>query len=293
MAGKGVRVLATPTSYLGRILACMQGTLVVGGRSQFLTIFRIYLKGSLQGAGLHFLVIIPPAPCCIMLSERVKGKGIGRSVYHGMQLWPIKLKLYSWQRQRRHLHSQFDMLTRQASVVLVSQCCFHLADLKKSHHQRVSEFQRIRSIFGTSERQWVEAQVENAQQQAILMAPKSQVSSDEAHIHLDLHSLRRKHAELVGELSNSYHKEEKLLSEVCMCSWFSSFLHLLLYPNFQNLLQKKSWILVVVIERTRMTKGSWTCYLLITLLVYFLYSLEVIPVCSRCYLHLRQLRKLY
>ncbi|OMP12342.1 HAUS augmin-like complex subunit 3 [Corchorus olitorius] len=67
--------------------------------------------------------------------------------------------------------------------------------------------------FGTSERQWVEAQVENAKQQAILMALKSQISSDEAHIHLDLHSLRRKHAELVGELSNLYHKEEKLLSE--------------------------------------------------------------------------------
>lgn len=44
--------------------------------------------------------------------------------------------------------------------------------------------------FGTSERQWVEAQVENAKQQAILMSLKSQVSSDEAHIHLDLHSLR-------------------------------------------------------------------------------------------------------
>ncbi|XP_022727721.1 AUGMIN subunit 3 isoform X2 [Durio zibethinus] len=86
-------------------------------------------------------------------------------------------------------------------------------DLEKSHHQRVSELQRLRSIFGTSERQWVEAQVENAKQQAILMAIKSQVSSDEAHIHLDLHSLRRKHAELVGELSNLYHKEEKLLSE--------------------------------------------------------------------------------
>ncbi|XWS47154.1 hypothetical protein CRYUN_Cryun14cG0129000 [Craigia yunnanensis] len=87
------------------------------------------------------------------------------------------------------------------------------ADLEKSHHQRVSELQRLRSIFGTSERQWVEAQVENAKQQAILMALKSQVSSDEAHIHLDLHTLRRKHAELVGELSNLYHKEEKLLSE--------------------------------------------------------------------------------
>ncbi|CAK7349438.1 unnamed protein product [Dovyalis caffra] len=64
------------------------------------------------------------------------------------------------------------------------------ADLEQSHHQRVSELQRLRSIFGTSERQWVEAQVENAKQQAILMALKSQVTSDEAHIHLDLHSLR-------------------------------------------------------------------------------------------------------
>lgn len=44
--------------------------------------------------------------------------------------------------------------------------------------------------FGTSEKQWVEAQVENAKQQAILMALKSQVASDEAHIHMDLHSLR-------------------------------------------------------------------------------------------------------
>lgn len=86
-------------------------------------------------------------------------------------------------------------------------------DLEKSHHQRVSELQRLRSIFGTSERQWVEAQVENAKQQAVVTSLKSQVTSDEAHIHLDLHSLRRKHSELVGELSNLYHKEEKLLSE--------------------------------------------------------------------------------
>ncbi|KAJ4730336.1 AUGMIN subunit 3 [Melia azedarach] len=86
-------------------------------------------------------------------------------------------------------------------------------DLEKSHHQRVSELQRLRSIFGTSERQWVEAQVENARQQAILMTLKSQVASDEAHIHLDLHSLKRKHVDLIGELSNLYHREKKLLSE--------------------------------------------------------------------------------
>lgn len=42
----------------------------------------------------------------------------------------------------------------------------------------------------TSERQWVEAQVENAKQQAILMTLKSQVASDEAHIHLDRHLLK-------------------------------------------------------------------------------------------------------
>lgn len=88
-----------------------------------------------------------------------------------------------------------------------------IRDLETSHHQRVSELQRLRSVFGTSERQWVEAQVENAKQQAILIALRSQVTSDEAHIHLDLHSLRRKHSELVGELSNLYHKEEKLSSE--------------------------------------------------------------------------------
>ncbi|KAJ8527165.1 hypothetical protein K7X08_029642 [Anisodus acutangulus] len=88
-----------------------------------------------------------------------------------------------------------------------------LRDLEKSHHHRVSELQRLRSIFGPSERQWIEAQVENAKQQAILTALKGQVTSDEAHIHLDLHSLRRKHAELVGEISNLYRKEEKLLSE--------------------------------------------------------------------------------
>ncbi|KAK7308297.1 hypothetical protein VNO77_41899 [Canavalia gladiata] len=89
----------------------------------------------------------------------------------------------------------------------------YVRDLEKSHHQRVSELQRLRSIFGISERQWVEAQVENAKQQAILMTLKSQVSSDEAHIHLDLHSLRRKHSELKGELSNLYNHEEKMLSE--------------------------------------------------------------------------------
>lgn len=86
-------------------------------------------------------------------------------------------------------------------------------DLEKSRHQRVSELQRLRSIFGTSEKQWVEAQVANAKQQAILLAIKSQIASDEAHIHLDHYSLRRKNNDLIEELSNLRKDEEKLLSE--------------------------------------------------------------------------------
>lgn len=51
-------------------------------------------------------------------------------------------------------------------------------------------FCMVGNRFATSERQWVEAQVENAKQQAILSMLKSQISSDESHIHRDVHSLR-------------------------------------------------------------------------------------------------------
>ncbi|XP_010932584.1 AUGMIN subunit 3 [Elaeis guineensis] len=98
--------------------------------------------------------------------------------------------------------------------------CLIRGDSEKSHHHRVAELQRLRSIFATSERQWVEAQVENAKQQAILSMLKSQISSDEAHIHRDIHSLRRKLNELAGELSNLSRKEQKFLSETIpsLCS---------------------------------------------------------------------------
>ncbi|PWZ18610.1 hypothetical protein Zm00014a_025061 [Zea mays] len=99
--------------------------------------------------------------------------------------------------------------------------CLIRGDSEKSHHhQRVAELQRLRSIFATSERQWIEAQVENAKQQAILSILKAQVSSDEAHIHRDIHSLRRKGSELAGELSTLSQKVQALVSETipCLCS---------------------------------------------------------------------------
>nr|ATG71216.1 AUGMIN subunit3 [Callitropsis funebris] len=92
--------------------------------------------------------------------------------------------------------------------------CFIRGDSEKSYHHRVVELQRLRSIFGISERQWVEAQVEYAKQQAILAKAKLQVSADEAHVHLDLQSLRRRNAEIAGELSTLSQEEEKLLYQV-------------------------------------------------------------------------------
>ncbi|KAJ7516089.1 hypothetical protein O6H91_22G042600 [Diphasiastrum complanatum] len=87
-------------------------------------------------------------------------------------------------------------------------------DPQQSHHHRLMELQRLRSVFGISERQWVEAQVENAKQQAVLATAKLQVCADQAHVRSDLHSLRRRHADIGTELDPLILKEEKMLSEV-------------------------------------------------------------------------------
>ncbi|CAA7395246.1 unnamed protein product [Spirodela intermedia] len=98
--------------------------------------------------------------------------------------------------------------------------CLVPGNSEKPHHHRIAELQRLRSIFGISEKQLVEAQAENARQQAVLSMLKTQISSDEAHIHRDNHFLRRKHSELTAELSELSRKEQQLLSETIphLCS---------------------------------------------------------------------------
>ncbi|XP_024525026.1 AUGMIN subunit 3 [Selaginella moellendorffii] len=86
-------------------------------------------------------------------------------------------------------------------------------DSEKSHHRRVLELQRLRSIFGISERQWIDAQVEKAKQLAVLATVKLQASADQAYVHSDLHSLRRRNADVGSELHPLVLKEDKLLSE--------------------------------------------------------------------------------
>ncbi|KAL2628601.1 hypothetical protein R1flu_013287 [Riccia fluitans] len=87
-------------------------------------------------------------------------------------------------------------------------------DSERAYNNRVSELQRLRSIFGVSERQWVEAQVVNAKEQAILQTVMGQASADQHHIHADVTSLRRKHAEVGNEIYTLTKSEKKLLSEV-------------------------------------------------------------------------------
>ncbi|KAJ4961713.1 hypothetical protein NE237_021623 [Protea cynaroides] len=77
---------------------------------------------------------------------------------------------------------------------------------ENSDYQYGAELRRLLTVFGTSERHWVEAQVENAKQQAILAEIKSQIVMDEAHIHVNLHSLRRKDSDLTREFSKLYQK---------------------------------------------------------------------------------------
>ncbi|XP_078429813.1 HAUS augmin-like complex subunit [Wolffia australiana] len=91
---------------------------------------------------------------------------------------------------------------------------------EKPGDHRISELRRLRFIFGASEKQWVEAQAENARQQAVLSTLKTQISSDEAHIRRDNNFLRRKHSELTGELAELSRKEQQLLFEAVprLCS---------------------------------------------------------------------------
>ncbi|KAH9564012.1 hypothetical protein CY35_04G002800 [Sphagnum magellanicum] len=91
---------------------------------------------------------------------------------------------------------------------------FVKGDLERAYHRRFVELQRLRSIFGVSERQWVEAHVEKAKQQAVLLMAQSQATADQAHVHSDLQTLRRKQTDIGGELYALSRKEDKLLSEV-------------------------------------------------------------------------------
>ncbi|GJN10059.1 hypothetical protein PR202_ga28118 [Eleusine coracana subsp. coracana] len=81
-----------------------------------------------------------------------------------------------------------------------------------SHHFDV-ELHRINSIFAKSKRQYIEAQVEYAKEDAILSKLRTQLASQQSYIYQDSHSLRRKNSELAEELKDLSLHVHKCLSE--------------------------------------------------------------------------------
>ncbi|GBG81707.1 hypothetical protein CBR_g32699 [Chara braunii] len=97
---------------------------------------------------------------------------------------------------------------------------FIKGDPESVYYKRVLELQRLRSIFAASERQWVEGQVERAKQRAILATARSQAAADQAHVHQDMQSLRRRQVEIESEIYSMSTKEKKYREEVVpkLCS---------------------------------------------------------------------------
>ncbi|CAD6226471.1 unnamed protein product [Miscanthus lutarioriparius] len=112
----------------------------------------------------------------------------------------------------KELNKWFSKKFEKGPLQLVVQDDKLRGDSVNSHHF-VVELSRINSIFAKSKRQYIEAQVEHAKEEAILSVLRTQLASQQSYIHLDSHSLRRKNAELAEELKDLSHHVQKYLSE--------------------------------------------------------------------------------
>ncbi|KAK1682031.1 hypothetical protein QYE76_042879 [Lolium multiflorum] len=83
----------------------------------------------------------------------------------------------------------------------------------EKHHHLVNELNRINSIFAKSKRQYIEALVEYAKEEAKLSKLRSQLASQQSYIHEDIHSLRRRNSELTDELKDLSLQVQGYLSE--------------------------------------------------------------------------------
>ncbi|KAM0888377.1 hypothetical protein ACQ4PT_028385 [Festuca glaucescens] len=90
---------------------------------------------------------------------------------------------------------------------------FSCAGDSEKHHHFVIELNRINSIFAKSKRQYIEALVEYAKEEATLSKLRAQLASQQSYIHEDIHSLRRRNSELTDELKDLSLQVQGCLSE--------------------------------------------------------------------------------
>ncbi|KAL5197455.1 hypothetical protein ABZP36_000967 [Zizania latifolia] len=97
-------------------------------------------------------------------------------------------------------------------------------DYEKSRHFSV-ELKRVNSIFAKSKRQYIEAQVECAKEEAILSTLRIHLASQPSHVHQDIHSLRTRNSELAEELRDLSLQVQKCLSETItsLCADLAQF----------------------------------------------------------------------
>ncbi|XP_021307830.1 AUGMIN subunit 3 isoform X2 [Sorghum bicolor] len=112
----------------------------------------------------------------------------------------------------KELNKWFSKKFEKGPLQLVVQDDKIRGDSVNSNHF-VVELSRINSIFAKSKRQYIEAQVEHAKEEAILSVLRTQLASQQSYIHQDSHSLWRKNTELAEELKDLSHYVQKYLSE--------------------------------------------------------------------------------
>ncbi|XP_044965889.1 AUGMIN subunit 3-like isoform X1 [Hordeum vulgare subsp. vulgare] len=87
-------------------------------------------------------------------------------------------------------------------------------------HRFVVELKRINSIFAKGRKQYIEAQMEHAKEEATLSKLRAQLASQHSYIHEDIHSLRRRNSELTEELRDLSLQVQECLSKTVasLCS---------------------------------------------------------------------------
>ncbi|XP_024317112.1 AUGMIN subunit 3 isoform X1 [Brachypodium distachyon] len=112
----------------------------------------------------------------------------------------------------KELNKWFTKKFEKGALRLVGNEDMSRGDREKPHHF-VVELTRINSIFAKSKRQYIEAQVEYAKEEAILSELRAQLASQQSYIHEDIHSLRRRNSELTEELKDLSLQVQECLSE--------------------------------------------------------------------------------
>ncbi|KAF7008435.1 hypothetical protein CFC21_023187 [Triticum aestivum] len=119
----------------------------------------------------------------------------------------------------KELNTWFTKKFEKGALRFVAKEDMPRGDSKKPHHF-VVELKRINSVFAKSKKQYIEAQMEHANEEATLSKLRAQLASQHSYIHEDIHSLRRRNSELTEELKVLSLQVQECLSETVasLCS---------------------------------------------------------------------------